>query len=233
MKHVVLIALAVLMLAASGCDKSTDPVEVVPFPPGDKLLGLTGDHTLHYIVYDSTVVYYPAYSVNVDTTDMMVDITHGQGNQYRLSIDGAAHDLLTVDTRGVLHSGQIRSYIIPQDTVFYVPTPVLMPAPMSSVTPWTVATPEVMTASGEERRSLLFLNYGFFTQRTFEAIADVILPTSSYTAYRFQALLFYDENTVDDTLMIIDEYYAVDVGLVKLEAHSDNSHRLIILLDDN
>jgi hypothetical protein len=57
------------------------------------------------------------------------------------------------------------------------------------------------------------------------------VPTSSYDAYHFVSQLYLDEDAVD-TLMIVDEYYAPNVGLVKLISRSGNSRRLIILIDD-
>jgi hypothetical protein len=162
---------------------------------------------------------------------MAVSIATGSGNTSALAVDGANHDLLTRDDLGVLHSGQIRSDLMPPDTLFFVPTPIIIPQTYINGVTHTITSPMFTTAAGDERLSLLFFNYGYTTDRTYKGRTEIVLPTSSYNAYYFQSILRLDETAID-TLMTIDEYYADGVGLVKLHAHAAATQRLVILLTD-
>jgi hypothetical protein len=149
-----------------------------------------------------------------------------------LSLDGLAHDLLTIDPLGVLHSGQIRPDANPADTVFFYPTPLLMPRTAQNNSSWNILSPSFLGPSGAERRTLLYLNYGYFTVRTFLGRSDVILPGGSYEAYHCRSALFLTE-TATDTQMVVDEYYSPTVGLVKLESQAPGRGRRIILISDD
>lgn len=225
-----LIAMAVLA-AIIGCNKSTTAPATVNYPDGANLLGLKKSHTLSYIIYDSTVIFIPYYSVLVDTSAMQLTITPGSSSQVELLVDGQPHDLLTLDDLGVLHSGQIRSDVQPPDTLYFYPTPLLMPGTYTSGNSWSIESPSYTTDSGEERFSLLYINYGFVTLRKFIGKAEVVLPTGSYETYQFQSHLFLNDSSTD-TLMTVDEFYAAGVGPVKIASRAAGSRRIMILLDD-
>ncbi|MEZ5360153.1 MAG: hypothetical protein R3F48_15155 [Candidatus Zixiibacteriota bacterium] len=231
MKHV-LFCLIGLMIVLTGCSSSSDPTAPVNFAGGSVLLGLTGAHELRYVIYDSTITYLPVYSVTVDTTEVTMQITPGQNSTYELGIDGDAHDLLTVDAIGVLHSGQILPDAIPEDTLIFYPTPVLMRQSLTVGAINAVTSPYYMDNGTARRMSLFFLNYGYHTLRKFVGQSQIVVPIASYNAYHFQTALMLDENATD-TVMTCDEYYAPNVGLVKMEARAPGSHRLIILLEDD
>lgn len=233
MKNSIIIILALLlMLIIFGCNNSSEkPVDVI-YPHSADLMGLNRDHQLRYIVFDSLVTFYPDYSVDVDTSYLNVDIISGQDNQVQLSANGTARDLLIIDDVGVLHSGQIRPNAIPPDTLFFVPTPVILPHSYSTGSTVYITTPPFVSDTGEIRTSFLNLNYGFFTERTFVGQSEIILPTSSYDTYHFRSLIFLNEISTD-TLMTVDEYYADNVGLVMLASKAAATQRLIILLADN
>ncbi len=216
----------IMIFVAVGCDKSSESPPVVDYPDSADLLGLKRNHTLHYVIYDSIVTYIPDYSVTIDTTDLSLEITEGEGNQVELTVDGTPHDVLTVDPLGVLHTGLIRYDVNPPETLFYTPTPIIMPREYAIGSSWSVISPQY-----DEKSALLFLNYGYLTQRTFEGKIDIVLPTNSYESYYFKSCLFFNE-TSPDTMMVVDEYYADNVGLVKLLSRGGGSRRLIILLDD-
>ncbi|MFH1699167.1 MAG: hypothetical protein ABIE07_01155 [Candidatus Zixiibacteriota bacterium] len=233
MKSAVLIFLAISWsIIGFGCDKSSENPIVVTYPQGADLLGLNRDHQLRYVIYDTLVTFYPDYSVDVDTTFINVDIISGHGDQVQLSANGTARDLLTLDDVGVLHSGQIRLNAAPPDTLYYVPTPVILPRFYTIGTTFYITTPLFVTDTGEIRTSFLNLNYGFFTERSFIEQSEVILPTSSYDAYHFRSHIFLNELSTD-TLITADEYYADGVGLVMLASKAAATRRLIILLADN
>jgi len=221
-----------LLVWLSSCNRSSDPSIPTTYPSAQSILGLTRDHQLHYLVFDSIVSYVPYYRVEVDTNEFILTVTRGTDQTVALSYDGRPRDLLAIDNVGVLHSGQIRPDAAPPDTLFYVPTPVIIPQNYYGLSSHALYTPLLMTDSGYQRLSTLFFNYGFFTRRTFLQETQIVLPTSSYTAYRFRAYLFLDD-TVADTAMVVDEFYAAEVGLVKLDAVASGMHRLIILLEDD
>jgi hypothetical protein len=227
MWRLVFILLMLLMILPSGCDKSSEPPEEVSFPDSADLLGLRRNHTLEYIIYDSLVTYFPDYAVSVDTTELVLDIAPGEKNQVELSVNGAPRDVLTIDALGILHTARIDPQAIPPDTQFFTPTPVIMPRHYTSGSTWSVVSPQY-----DSKASILYLYDGYFTQRKFMEKTDVILPTSSYEAFHFRSHLFVDEAS-PDTLVTVDEYYAADVGLIRLLSRAGGSRRLIILLDDN
>lgn len=215
-----------------GCAKSTDSTPPVELPDGADLLGLRRDHRLEYIIYDSTVTLFPVYSVTVDTTPLNLQITRGGGTQVQLSVNGVPHDLLTIDAVGVLHSGQIYMATSIPETLYFYPTPLLLPATFAKNKSWSLISPLFRDDSGEERRlSVLFMNYGFNTVREFVGTTAVVLPTGSYNAYQFRSTLHLGEST-GNPLALIDEYYAPSVGLVKLVSVAGGSRRLILLLQD-
>jgi hypothetical protein len=228
------VALTMIVLAAViGCGESNDsPVEDA-FPDGAALLGLTRNHDLRYIVYDSIVTVSPeSLIVTRDTSYLDISIIRGQQNQVELDVSGLAHDLLTVDASGVLHSGQIRSQAMPPDTLYYYPTPVIMPRVLGSGSAWSFTSPMYREGSLEKRKTLLNLIYGYYVERKFVGMADVVLPSRSFSTYRFRAALFFDESSFD-TLMTIDEYYANGIGPVKIVSRFERSQRLILLLTDH
>lgn len=231
MKRIVF-GLVCLMTVIVGCNGSSDPTAPVTFAGGVELLGLTDTHELRYVIYDSTITYLPVYSVTVDTTETTMQITPGQGGTVELGIDNIAHDLLTIDDIGVLHSGQIRPAAIPEDTIIFFPTPVVMRQNLTVGETLGVTSPAYLQDSVSRRMSLFFLNYGYHTLRTFVGKTQIVVPISSYDAYHFTTAIMLDADATD-TVMTCDEYYAPDVGLVKMEARAPGSRRLIILLEDN
>jgi hypothetical protein len=96
---------------------------------------------------------------------------------------------------------------------------------------WSIESPPFATDSGEVRRTLLYFNYGYFTWRRYVGKETIVLPTSSYDTYHFQSFLFSDISSID-TLINTDEYYAPNIGPVKIIARFDRSQRLILLLED-
>lgn len=225
-------ALLIVVALAVGCDRSSDSSPEENNPDAAYLLGLNRNHELRYIVYDSIVTVSPdSTTVTLDTTVLDIAITRGSGNEVELAASGLPHDLLTVDPSGILHSGQIRPAAMPPDTLFFYPTPVIMPRSFVIGGTWSFVSPPYRQGADEVRKTLLYLTYGFFTERRYLGRVDLILPTSSYSTYHFRSALFDDESSLD-TLMTIDEYYAAEVGPVKMLSRFGRSRRLIILLDD-
>ncbi len=226
------LALMVLMVVPIiiGCGQNGQEPATSSLPDAASLLGLTRDHELRYQVYDSTVTYDPQMT-HYDTTGMRINILKGQNDRVQLSLDGVAHDLLTIDVLGILHSGQIRPNANPVDTIFFYPTPMIMPRTARNNSTWNILSPPFAGPAGDERRTLLFLNYGYFTARIFLGRSDVILPGGSYEAYHCRSVLFLTETSVD-TQMVVDEYYSPTVGLVKLESLAPGRGRRIILIED-
>jgi hypothetical protein len=225
---------AMLLLAiVIGCNKPVESPPPVENPDSAYLLGLNRDHQLHYVIYDSivSISFDEADTVFFDTTNLDIGITRGQNNQVEVAVGGLPHDLLTIDDIGVLHSGQIRSQVMPPDTLFFYPTPLIMPRNIFHGSTWYIDSPPYSSMSGDIQRTLLYFNYGYFTERSYLGQENVVLPTHSYNTFHFRSLLFADESS-SDTLITVDEYYAAGVGPVKLIARIERSQRLIILLED-
>ena len=232
MRIMITIIVAAALIIAIGCSNASDPVSPENLAGGAELMGLTTNHALRYVIYDSTVTYFPYYTIVVDTTNTTMQITRGQNNSVALGFDNVAHDLLTVDNLGVLHSGQIRPTATPPDTLFFIPTPVLVPALYTAGTVQSVTSPPYRVGSEDEKLALLFLYYGYHAERKFIGREQVVVPVSSYNAYHFQTQIFLDESS-SDTLMSADEYYAAGVGLVKMIMRAAGTKRLIVLLENN
>ncbi len=229
-RHIGAIALLVLVPAFFwGCGESGKESESSAQFDGASLLGLASSHQLHYQVFDSTVTYDPQ-EIHLDTIEMTIALQPGANNQVTLSVDGAPHDLLTIDPLGVLHSGQIQP--TPPDTIFFYPTPLIMPRTLIFGAVWNIVSPPYTGPLGEERRTLLYLNYGYYTKRTYLGRSDVILPGGSFEAYHCRSLLFLTESS-PDTQMVVDEFYSPTVGLVKLESQAPGRGRRIILIEDH
>ena len=222
----------IMLAVVIGCSESNDSPVGGTFPDGADLLGLTRNHDLRYIVYDSIVTVLPeSLIVTRDTSYLDISIVRGQQNQVELDVSGVAHDLLTVDQSGVLHSGQIRPQVMPPDTLYYYPTPVIMPRTLGPGSAWSFTSPMYRENSAEKRKTFLNLIYGYYVERKYVGTANVILPSRSYTTYCFRAALFFNESSFD-TLITIEEYYAPGIGPVKLMSHFERSQRLILLLSD-
>lgn len=234
MKTSTFAALTMIIFAAIlGCSESSDSVTENTFPDGAALLGLTQNHDLHYIVYDSIVTVSPeSLIVTRDTSFLNISVVRGQQNRVELVVNGLAHDLLTVDQFGVLHSGQIRPQAQPPDTLYYYPTPVIMPRIFGNGSAWSFTSPMYRENSVEKRKTLLNLIYGYYVERKYVGTISVVLPSQSFTTYYFRAALFLNEASFD-TLMTIDEYYAPGVGPVKLVSRFDRSQRLTLLLSSD
>jgi len=233
MQRFMITLLMAVLAVIPGCEDSLDTPAEAAVPDGAYLLGLTRNHQLRYIIYDSLVTDpFDSAGIIYDTSYMEVTITRGQNGQVQLAVDGEPHDLLTVDPQGVLHSGQIRPHAAPPDTIFLYPTPLIIPRTYLVGNSWSYVSPRYIDSAAEVRRTVLFLNYGFITERECIGTADVILPTKSYDAWQFQALLYLDDTAVEP-FITVDEYYAPGVGLVQLVSHSGFSRRLIILLEDH
>lgn len=230
MYRIITLSIMLFFLSVAGCHKSAEAPEVIAYPDGAGLLGLERDHLLHYIVYDSLVQSYPVYKIEVDTSDWWIKLIRGQNHQVALSFNDSAQALMTVDDLGVLLSGQIRPAADPYDTIVFYPTPVLMPRTYSIGTTWSFSCPAYAGTEGEERFSLLYLNYGYLTTRKFIGKADVVLPSGFYEAYHFHSVLLPENNPRDS--MVVDEFYADQIGPVKIESSAGGSRRLIILIND-
>ncbi len=234
MKTPIIATLVMMMIAVVlGCSESNDTGPENTSLDGADLLGLLQNHDLHYIVYDSVVTVSPeSLIVTRDTSFLDISIVRGQQNQVELDVSGLAHDLLTIDQSGVLHTGQIRPQAQPPDTLYYYPTPVIMPRVFAPGSAWSFTSPMYRENSVEKRKTLLNLVYGYYVERRYIGPVSVVLPSQSFAAYYFRATLFLDESSTD-TLMTIDEYYAPGVGPVKIVSHFDRSQRLILLLSSH
>ncbi len=214
------------------CDRSSDSDMSETNPESLYILGFNRDHDLRYIIYDSIVTVLPdSLSVTLDTSELEISIAKGQDNEVELSIYGLAHDLFTLDNTGILHSGQIRPAVMPPDTLFFYPTPVIMPRFFSTGNTWSFITPPYTEGGNEVRRTLLYLTYGYVTERKYLGRVGVVLPTGSYQTFHFRSALFQDEASTD-TLITMDEYYASGIGPVKIYSRFGPSRRLILLLED-
>ena len=226
---IMLVGLAIIV----GCDRSSDSAFDESNPESFYILGFNRDHDLRYIVYDSIVTVLPdSLSVRLDTTDLEISIARGSNNDIELSVGGLAHDLLTVDNSGILHSGQIRPAALPPDTLFFYPTTVIMPRFFTTGNTWSFMAPPYTEGGIEIRKILLYLTYGYFTERKYLGRLSIVLPTGSYETYHFRSALFQDEYS-SDTLMTLDEYYSAGIGPVKILSRFGRSQRLILLLDDS
>jgi len=225
---VMLIGLALTV----GCDRSSDSALDETNPESFYILGFNRDHDLRYIVYDSIVTVLPdSLSVHLDTTALEISVRRGSSDEIELSAGGLAHDLLTVDNSGILHSGQIRPAALPPDTLFFYPTPVIMPRFFATGNTWSFMAPTYTEGGIEIRKTLLYLTYGYFTERKYLGRLNIVLPTGSYETFHFRSALFQDEYS-SDTLMTLDEYYSAGIGPVKILSRFGRSRRLILLLDD-
>lgn len=224
--------LILLMVIPAGCSNSSDPPGIVIYPSAASLLGLGRDHQLDYVIFDSLVTIWPeSVTVVHDTIDISIGITGGTGIQYELSLNGLPLSLLLTDQLGVMQAGQITPLTIPIDTILYFPTPLLFPNQYHTGIPWTYSTPDYIGSGGDEKKTLLYLNHGYYTERRFYGTELILLPSGSYDTYHFRSHLFLDDG-LTDTAMIVDEYFTPDIGPVKIEARFGLSQRLIILLDD-
>jgi len=230
MYRVVILLSILFLLAVTGCHKSAEAPEVIAYPDGASLLGLERDHLLHYLVYDSLVQYYPIYKIEVDTTDWWIKLVRGQDHQVTLFFNDSAQALMTIGDLGVLLSGQIRPAADPCDTIIFYPTPILMPRTYGVGTTWSSLCPAYLGAEGEEMFSLLYLNYGYLTTRKFMGKTEVVLPYSFYEAYHFHSVIFPEDNPRDSVM--VDEFYADQIGPVKIESSAAGNRRLIILIND-
>jgi hypothetical protein len=213
-----------------GCGDSGEEPQS-KYPDAAALLGLTAQSTLEYQIIDSIVTTIPDYSVTIDTSYVILTINPGDDGRVELSAGGAPHDLLRVASNVVLHTAQIFFDGGGEvDTLFFVPTPELMPRSLSPDAQWSYTTPEYTTVSGSERRAFFFLNYGYFTTRTFVGEEEVVVPADAYNAFHFTAELYLSEFGLEP-LITADEYYAPDVGVVRIIARSGPSTRIITLIN--
>ena len=233
MQRYILPILLLTLMALIGCGDSNDPTAAVEYPSGASLLGLTETHTVHYQIIDSIVTYDP-YLVIMDTTNLYLAVAPGVNQQVVLRIDGNLHDLLTIDSDGILHTAQFVPDGTPPDTIIYFfPTPIIIPASTTANQTWTVNTPLLTEDSQEQRRSVLFMHYGFSVSRTFRGQQTIVVPASSYNTYYFESDLYLNESDTIPTLTA-EEFFAEGVGLVQQILRSGNSYkRLVILLEDN
>ncbi len=224
--------LILLLIFVSGCSKSDEATQPVIYPSAASLLGLTRNHQLDYIIFDSLVTVWPdSVTVVHDTNGLTIGIARGTGNQFTLSVGGTPQSLLLTDPLGVMHAGQIRLQAIPPDTIRYFPTPLLLPNQYHTGIVWSYSTPDFAGSGTAEKKTALYLNHGYRTERSFQGNELILLPSGSFSTYHFKSILFLDDSSAD-TAMIVDEFFAPDIGPVKIEARFGLSQRLIILLDD-
>jgi hypothetical protein len=213
-----------------GCDDSGD--EPKPgYPDAASILGLNTARTLEYQIIDSIVTVIPDYSVDIDTTYVMLEVNPGGDGRVKISAGGAPHDILRVASSVILHSAQI--YFDGGggvDTLFFVPTPELMPRELNPGAVWSYSTPEFTTVSGGERRAFFFLNYGYYTTRTFVGPKEVVVPADAFNAFHFTAELYLSESGTNP-LITNDEYFAPDIGLVRMISRSGPSTRIVTLIN--
>ncbi len=232
MRILIFVSICLFTVAVFGCSNSSDPVAPTNLASGADLMGLRTNHTLRYVIYDSTSIYFPYYSIEVDTSETQMRITGGAGGTVELAFDNIPQALLTIDNIGVLLSGQIIPNANPPDTNYFYPTPVLIPQSYTVGTIQASTSPPFAIDSAEKKLTMFFLNYGYYTERIFMGLEDIVLPISSYNAYHFQSDIFIDDNAATP-LMTAHEYYAPGVGLVKMELQAAGTRRIIVLLEDN
>jgi hypothetical protein len=229
-----LVLAALCLMGIVGCDNASDSTPHEGAVDGAWLLGLNRDHLLRYFIYDSIVTVSPDNSVIVthDTTQVILTITRGVDNHVELAVNGSPQALVTIDDLGVLHSAQIHSAVVPPDTLYFFPTPIIMSRSIVPGQSWSYTTPWFTLGDTELRPLVLYLYYGYYVERQYQGRMEILLPTSSYDAYRFETAI-YDDIASADTLFAIEEYYAGNVGLVKQVIRYGRSQRLILLLLDD
>jgi len=219
MKVLVVICLALAAILLLTCEPSnTSPDADVLVSDSTKLLGLQTDHTSWYVRYDSIAVYFPDYRVRIDTTtfDLTAAAIDSAREQFDLFRDGTrSYSLQRADVE-LVNLGYYRS-IGESDSLFYFPEPsTIFPAEVTSIQVWEAFTPTIAGEDAQLTTSFLFLNWGFDIERKFDRTETILLPIGTFSCLVFKTEFRLPGN--DDIFKAEYEYYAWEVGLVKLHS---------------
>ncbi len=222
------LAAAVILLPGCGEDDgvSSQPPDYVN---GLTLMGLVDGRTLQYIQTDTTTSFDPVYTVAVTMESKTVRIA-GAGDEWIVMQADSPLINLRITGESVIQNGYWQS---PNDvdSLFYIPVPpVVMMRSLWPQRSWEGFTPRLAAGETEVMLPFYYSNFGFSFIRTFTDRLSVLVPAGSFETYHFSVDLFVNPFDSLPTARV-DEYYAPNVGLVRLSLRGGPLVRTLSLVD--
>lgn len=205
-------ALGLLSCSDSEKDKGTNPILA---PSGAEMLGLVNGRSLDYLQIDTTITWVPSYQVSEDTSGHIVRIS-GSGNEWIITDDSTDMLNVLISDPYVSINGYWRKIGDNPTLVFFLTPAIIYNRSIEPGGSWDGYTPVYTTDTGAASFPFHFAYFGFYFTRTYAGQAQVLTPAFVGSAYRFDTELFVNE-TDTEPLVVVSEYYAVGIGLVRSE----------------
>lgn len=217
-----------LFLLLFGCGSNNDSVTPASeFVNGASLLGLVNGRTINYLQTD-TVISIEPFKIDIITTNQTIKIT-GSGDDWIIQDNDQLLINLKVTTTSVIQNGYWRK-VNAQDSIFYFAAPpVLMMRSLTKSIDWDDFTPFYKTDTSQEMLPFYYSYFGFNYTKEFIGIEEIITPAGAFNAYRFDVSLFVNFNDVSP-IATVSEFYAPNIGLVKLNFSSGPLRRSLTMI---
>jgi len=231
--RVIFIILFALLLLLSGCS-SNSTGRAGSGINSASVLGLTEDRSLEYFQIDTTITYVPDTtgshdpSRDVHETAITRTFTIAQVDDSWIVSDGNGPLLnLIISGNYVLHNGY---YASPSPDLIYFQVPsILMVNSPEPEEAWASYTEPYLTGTDTLVSNAYFAYFGFHSEKWYVAQEEIFVPAGAYQVHRFEVDLFA---TATDSIPIAHatEYYATDLGLVKLRFEDYGFIRTLVLI---
>jgi len=224
---VLTVLFAGLLLVSCGEDGSPTTADLTV--DGASLLRLVNNDTLIYLRTDTAVYIDSTYHYDVTESFDTITIT-GSGDEwvFRRGADPGIN--VKIGSQSVLLAGYRRNDDTVEIVTYFAEPPTLVHRSLSAGDTWTGYTPSYTSASGSLRMPLYFANFGFHFERTYVGVEPVTVTSGEYNAYKYESDLFINAG---DSLPVahVVEYYALNLGLVRVQFRGGGLIRTLSLVD--
>jgi len=218
-----------LIFAACGCDDDStgidDAIDAATF------VALVDNDTLVYLQIDTVVTIDSTYTVVV-TQDFFQVTVHEDDGQWIFRHDGDPALNILIGAEAAMLNAYWRQDDTTEIVTYFAEPPVLLHRELIVGDTWSGYTPSYTGANGSLRLPIYFANFGFHFVKTFVGPETVTITAGQFAAYRYDMELFIN---TDDSLPVanVTEYYARDIGLVRLVWRGGGLTRVLSLVRDS
>jgi len=226
--RLLLILLLGCLLTLTSCGEEGGPTSASQNLDGASLLGLTNNHTLRYLKTDTLVYIDSTYHFDI-TEDTVQFVITGSANEWVIRAEDDRGLNIELDAQSVLLAGFRRIEDSVEVAYFFANRPAKVHRALTPGDSWTGYTPSFTTATGSLRLPLYFANFGFYFSRTYEGVESISAATGDYAAHKYHSDLFLNQDD-QSPVALVDEHYAPNVGLVRLQFRGGGLVRTLSLI---
>jgi len=224
--YILVFALATLVLF-SGCDDDSTIVSSSDLVDASRLFGFSDGRVFNYLQTDTLTTVDP-FLITITEIHQVVRIS-GDGDDWVIWDNNTPLVNLKITANDIIQNGYWRE-VDGYDSLFYFAAPpVVVPRRLAVGTPWDDYTPHFVTESEQVMLPFCYANFGFYFTRELVGIEEVLTPYGAFNAHRFDVSLYVAQSD-EEPIATSVEYFAPDVGLVKLNFSSGPLQRSLAIV---